>query len=126
MAHFPRQQASRSLQRRENVPAEPEKVARPAGGDGREQKQAHLPVAGCHAKQKHAPERKQAKRAVEQRAQNRAAHMAARYAQHIKRQPEHRAEPEPEHELRKLTEQRQLHPPNRRDQKPPPDTVSSV
>ena len=30
-------------------------------------------------------------------------------------------------ELRgKLTEQRQLHPPNRRDQKPPPDTVSSV
>ncbi len=52
--------------------------------------------------------------------------MAARYAQHIKRQPERRAEPEPEHELRKLTEQRQLHPPNRRDQKPPPDTVSSV
>ena len=62
--------------------------------------------------------------------------MAARHAQHVERQPEQRAEPEPEHELRKLTEQRQaptptavtrqLHPPNRRDQKPPPDTVSSV
>ena len=52
--------------------------------------------------------------------------MAARHAQHVERQPKRRAEPEPEHELRKLTEQRQLHPPNRRDQKPPPDTVSSV
>ena len=37
--------------------------------------------------------------------QNRAARMAARYAQHVERQPERRAEPEPEHELRKLTEQ---------------------
>ena len=126
LAHFSRAQAARSLQWRENLPAEPEKVARPAAGDGREQKQAHLPVAGRHAKQKHAPERKQAKRAVEQRAENRAARMAARHAQHIKRQPERRAEPEPEHELRKLTEQRQLHPPNSRDQKPEPDTVSSV
>lgn len=52
--------------------------------------------------------------------------MAARHAQHVERQPERRAEPKPEQELRKLTEQRQLHPPNRRDQKPPPDTVSSV
>mgnify|MGYP001646752106 FL=1 len=52
--------------------------------------------------------------------------MAARHAQHIEQQPERRAEPKPEHELRKLTEQRQLHPPNRRDQKPEPDTVSSV
>ena len=52
--------------------------------------------------------------------------MAARHAQHVERQPKRRAEPEPEHELRKLTEQWQLHPPNRRDQKPPPDTVSSV
>mgnify|MGYP000755190400 FL=1 len=126
LAHFSRAQAARSLHLRENVPAEPEKVARPAAGDGREQKQAHLPVTGRHVKQEHGPERKQAKRAVEQRAENRAARMAARYAQHIKRQPERRAEPEPEHELRKLTEQRQLHPPNRRDQKPPPDTVSSV
>lgn len=126
LAHFSRAQAARSLQLRENVPAEPEKVARPAGGDGREQKQAHLPVAGRHAKQKHAPERKQAKRAVEQRAENRAARMAARHAQHVERQPECRAEPEPEHELRKLTEQRQLHPPNRRDQKPPLGAVSSV
>lgn len=108
------------------MPAEPEKVARPTAGDGREQKQAHLPVAGCHAKQEHGPERKQAKCAVEQRAENRAARMAARHAQHIERQPERRAEPEPEHELRKLAEQRQLHPPNRRDQKPPSDTVSSV
>ena len=126
LAHFSRAQAARSLQLRENVPAEPEKVARPAAGDGREQKQAHLPVAGRHAKQEHGPERKQAKRAVEQRAENRAARMAARHAQHVERQPERRAEPEPEHELRKLTEQWQLHPPNRRDQKPPPDTVSSV
>lgn len=108
------------------MPAEPEKVARPTAGDGREQKQAHLPVAGRHAKQEHGHERKQTKRAVEQRAQNRAAHMTARYAQHVERQPERRAKPEPEHKLRKLTEQRQLHPPNRRDQKPPPDTVSSV
>lgn len=126
LAHFSRTHTSKSLQWRENVPAEPEKVARPAGGDGREQKQAHLPVAGRHAKQKHGPERKQAKRTVEQRAENRTARMAARHAQHVERQPERRAEPEPEHKLRKLTEQRQLHPPNRRDQKPPPDTVSSV
>lgn len=126
MAHFSRAQTSKSLQWRENVPAEPEKVARPAAGDGREQKQAHLPVAGRHAKQEHAPEHKQAKRTVEQRAENHAARMAARHAQHVERQPERRAEPEPEHKLRKLTEQRQLHPPNRRDQKPPPDTVSSV
>lgn len=126
LAHFSRAQTARSLQLRENVPAEPEKVARPAAGDGREQKQAHLPVAGRHAKQEHSPERKQAKRTVEQRAENRAARMAARHAQHVERQPERRAEPEPEHELRKLTEQRQLHPPNRRDQKPPPDAVSSV
>lgn len=126
LAHFSRAQTSKSLQWRENVPAEPEKVARPAAGDGREQKQAHLPVTGRHVKQEHAPERKQAKRAVEQRAENRAARMAARHAQHVERQPERRAEPEPEHKLRKLTEQRQLHPPNRRDQKPPPDAVSSV
>ena len=96
LAHFSRAQAAKSLQRRENVPAEPEKVARPAAGDGREQKQAHLPVAGRHAKQEHGPEH------------------------------ELRKLTEPEHELRKLTEQRQLHPPNRRDQKPEPDTVSSV
>ena len=61
LAHFSRAQAAKSLQRRENVPAEPEKVARPAAGDGREQKQAHLPVAGRHAKQEHGPKRKQAK-----------------------------------------------------------------
>lgn len=49
------------------MPAEPEKVARPTAGDGREQKQAHLPVAGRHAKQEHGPERKQAKRAVDRK-----------------------------------------------------------
>lgn len=126
LAQFSRAQTAKLLQRRENVPAEPEKVARPAGGDGREQKQAHLPVAGRHAEQEHAPKRQQAKRAVEQRAANRTAHMAARHAQHVERQPERRAEREPEHKLRELAEQRQLHPPNRRDQKPPPDAVSSV
>ena len=108
------------------MPAEPEKVARPAGGDGREQKQAHLPVAGRHAKQKHAPERKQAKRAVEQRAENRAARMAARHAQRIEQQPERRAEPQRQCHLPELGERVQAHPPNRRDQKPPPDAVSSV
>lgn len=126
LAQFSRAQTAKSLQWRENLPAEPEKVARPAAGDGREQKQAHLPVTGRHAKQEHAPKRKQAKQAVEQRAENRAARMAARHAQHVERQPEYRAESEPEQELRKLTQQRQPHPPNRRDQKPPPDTVSSV
>ena len=126
LAHFSRAQAARSLQLRENVPAEPEKVARPAAGDGREQKQAHLPVAGRHAKQEHGPERKQAKRTVEQRAENRAARMAARHAQHIEQQPERRAEPQRQRHLPELGERVQAHPPNRRDQKPPPDAVSSV
>lgn len=52
--------------------------------------------------------------------------MAARHAQHIEQQPERRAEPQRQRHLPDLGERMQAHPPNRRDQKPPPDTVSSV
>ena len=48
--------------------------------------------------------------------------MAARHAQHIEQQPERRAQ----RHLPKLGERVQAHPPNRRDQKPPPDAVSSM
>ena len=52
--------------------------------------------------------------------------MAARHAQHIEQQPERRAEPKRQRHLPKLGEGMQAHRPNRRDQKPPPDAVSSV
>lgn len=52
--------------------------------------------------------------------------MAARHAQHIEQQPERRAEPKRQRHLPELGERVQAHPPNRRDQKPPPDAVSSV
>ena len=50
--------------------------------------------------------------------------MAVRHAQHIEQQPERRAERQ--RHLPELGERVQAHPPNRRDQKPPPDAVSSV
>ena len=52
--------------------------------------------------------------------------MAAWHAQHVKQQPERRAEPQCQRQLPELDERVQAHPPNRRDQKPPPDAVSSV
>ncbi len=52
--------------------------------------------------------------------------MAARHAQHIEQQPERRAEPQRQRHLPELGERVQTHPPNRRDQKPQPDAVSSV
>lgn len=56
--------------------------------------------------------------------------MAARHAQHVEQQPERRAEPQRQRQrqrqLPELGERVQAHPPNRRDQKPPPDAVSSV
>lgn len=52
--------------------------------------------------------------------------MAARHAQHIEQKPERRAEPQRQRHLPKLGERVQAHPPNRRDQKPPPDAVSSM
>lgn len=52
--------------------------------------------------------------------------MAARHAQHVEQQPERRVEPQRQRQLPELGERVQAHPPNRRDQKPPPDAVSSV
>ena len=63
---------------------------------------------------------------VEHRAEKGPARMAVRHAQHIEQQPERRAEPQRQRHLPELGERVQAHPPNRRDQKPPPDAVSSV
>lgn len=52
--------------------------------------------------------------------------MAARHTQHVEQQPERCAEPQCQRQLPKLGERVQAHPPNRCDQKPPPDAVSSV
>lgn len=52
--------------------------------------------------------------------------MPARHAQHIEQQPERRTESQRQRQLPELGEHRLAHPPNRRDQKPPPDAASSV
>ena len=108
------------------MPAAPGKIARPAGRDGKEHEQAHLPGAGRHAEGKHDQSHAQAKHGVEHRAGKGPARMAARHTQHVEQQPEHRAEPQCQRQLPELGERVQAHPPNRRDQKPPPDAVSSV
>lgn len=125
-ARFLRAAACKFLQRRQNLPADPGKIARPAGRDGEEHEQAHLPGAGRHAEGKHDQSHAQAEHGVENRAGTCPARMAARHAQHVEQQPEHRAEPQRQRQLPELGERVQAHPPNRRDQKPPPDAVSSV
>lgn len=108
------------------MPAEPDEIPRPAGGDGEAHEQAHLARAGRHAERKHDQPHGQTEHAVEHRAGESAACMPARHAQHIEQQPERRAEPQRQRQLPELGEHRLAHPPNRRDQKPPPDAVSSV
>ena len=112
LARFLRAAAGKLLQRRQNLSADPGKVARPAGRDGEKHEQAHLPRAGRHTEGEHRQPHRQAEHGVEHRAEKGPARMAARHAQHIEQQPERRAEP-----------QRQRHLP---EQKPPPDAVSSV
>lgn len=106
--------------------ADPEKIPRPAGRSGKPHEQAHLPGAGRHAEGEHGQPRRQTKHGIEHRAQEGAARAAARHAQHVKQQPQHRAERQRKHELAELRGNGRVHPPNRRDQKPPPDAVSSV
>lgn len=86
----------------------------------------HLPGAGRHAEGKHDQSHAQAEHDVEHRAGAGPARMAARHTQHVEQQPERRAEPQRKRQLPELGERVQAHPPNRRDQKPPPDAVSSV
>ena len=86
----------------------------------------HLPGAGRHAEGEHDQPHRQAKHGVEHRAGAGPARVAARHAQHVEQQPERRAEPQRQRQLPELGERVQAHPPNRRDQKPPPDAVSSV
>lgn len=126
LARFLRAAAGKLLQRRQNLSADPCKVARPAGRDGEKHEQAHLPRAGRHAEGEHRQPHRQAEHGVEHRAEKGPARMAARHAQHIEQQPERRAEPQRQRHLPELGERMQAHPPNRRDQKPPPDAVSSV
>jgi len=125
-ARFLRAAACKFLQRRQNLPADPGKIARPAGRDGKEHEQAHLPGAGRHAEGEDDKSHAQAEHDVEHCAGKGPARMAARHAQHVEQQPERRAEPQRQRQLPELGERVQAHPPNRRDQKPPPDAVSSV
>lgn len=106
--------------------ADPDKIPRPAGRDGQSHEQAHLSGASRHAESKHGKPHRQTEHDVERRADESAARVPARHAQHVKQQPQRRAERQREHELAELRGNGCVHPPNRRDQKPPPDAVSSV